>query len=52
MTNVMEMDIKLKPDTVPLKAKPYHTTPDMRQEINKQIQEMLRADVIELSDGV
>jgi hypothetical protein len=52
VTNVMEMDIKLKPDTVPLKVKPYRTTPDMRQEINKQIQEKLRADVIELSDGV
>jgi hypothetical protein len=52
MTNVMEMDIELQPEAVPLKAKPYRTTPDMRKEINKQIQDMLRADIIELSDGV
>jgi hypothetical protein len=48
----MEMDIKLQPEAVPLKAKPYRTTPDMRKEINKQIQDMLRPDIIELSDGV
>jgi hypothetical protein len=52
MTNVMEMHIKLTPEDGPLKAKPYRTTPDMRTEINKQIQDMLRADIIELSDGV
>jgi hypothetical protein len=35
------MDIKLKPGAVPLKAKAYRTTPEMRKEVNKQIDEML-----------
>jgi hypothetical protein len=51
MTHMMEMDIKLKPDATKLKAKPYRTSPEMRKEINRQIDDMLKADIIELSEG-
>jgi hypothetical protein len=51
MTHMMEMDIKLKPDATTLKAKPYRTSPEMRKEINRQIDDMLKADIIEPSEG-
>jgi hypothetical protein len=51
VTNVMEMDIKLTPDATTLKAKPYRTSPEMRKEINRQIDDMLKADIIENSHG-
>jgi hypothetical protein len=50
-THLMEMDIKLKPEATPLKAKAYRTTPQTRQEINKQLNELLRGDIIETCDG-
>jgi hypothetical protein len=50
-TKVVQLDIKLKPDAKPLKAKAYRTTPEMRKEINKQIDEMLKGDIIETCDG-
>jgi hypothetical protein len=51
MTHMMEMDIKLKPDATTLKAKPYRTSPEMRKEINRQIDDMLKADIIEPFEG-
>jgi hypothetical protein len=51
MTHMMEMDIKLKPDATTLKAKPYRTSPKMRKEINRQIDDMLKADIIVPSEG-
>jgi hypothetical protein len=47
----MEMDIKLTPDATTLKAKPYRTSPEMCKEINRQIDDMLKADIIESSQG-
>jgi hypothetical protein len=51
VTNVMEMDIKLTPDAMTLKAKPYRTSPEMHKEINRQIDDMLKADIFESSQG-
>jgi hypothetical protein len=51
VTNAMEMDIKLTPEATTLKAKPYRTSPEMRKEINRQIDDMLKADIIENSQG-
>jgi hypothetical protein len=51
MTHMMEMDIKLKPDATTLKAKPYRNSPEMQKEINRQIDDMLKADIIKPSKG-
>ena len=48
-TDVMQFEIELKDDAVPFKARPYRSNPTVRAEIKKQVQDMLRKDIIEPS---
>ena len=48
-THLTEYTIKLKGSAKPKKCKPYRTNPKMKQEIDKQIKELLRQGIIERS---
>jgi hypothetical protein len=48
-TNVMQFEIELKDDAAPFKARPYRSNPHVRQEIRRQVQDMLDKDIIEPS---
>ena len=48
-TDVMEFHIDLKEDAVPFKARPYRSNPRVREEISRQVKEMLDQDIIEPS---
>ena len=48
-TDLMQFKVELKDDAVPFKARPYRSNPNVRQEIRRQVQEMLDKDIIEPS---
>ena len=48
-TDILEFAIKLKPDSRPFKASPYRSNPRVRQEIERQVKDMLKEDIIEPS---
>ena len=48
-TDVMQFEIELKEDAAPFKARPYRSNPNVRQEIRRQVQEMIEKDIIEPS---
>ena len=48
-TDVMQFEIELKEDASPFKARPYRSNPHVRQEIRRQVQEMMDRDIIEPS---
>ncbi|GFW79902.1 transposon Ty3-I Gag-Pol polyprotein [Trichonephila clavipes] len=43
--------VSLKPDFVPKKLKPYHIPISRREEVNKQINELLQLGLIEPSES-
>ena len=45
-TDVLEFGINLKDDAKPFKASPYRSNPKLRKEISKQVEEMLKDDII------
>ena len=48
-TDILKFDIQLKPDSRPFRIPPYRTNPRMRDEIEKQVNSMLKDDIIEPS---
>ena len=50
-TDVLQFEIELKEDAVPFKARPYRSNPHVRQEIRRQVQEMIDKDIIEPSSS-
>ena len=48
-TDLLQFEIELKDDAVPFKARPYRSNPHVRQEVRRQVQEMLDKDIIEPS---
>lgn len=47
VTNLFSQNIRLKPDATPTYAKPYRLPNAQKAEINKQVHNMLKADIIE-----
>ena len=45
-TDVMEFKITLRPDSKPLKSRPYRSNPKLRREISRQLQQMLDENII------
>lgn len=50
-TDVLKHDIKLEGDEPPFKCMPYRTGPQQREEIRKQVQEMLTEGIIRHSNS-
>ena len=48
-TDLVEFEIKLKPDARPFKARPYRSNPHVRREVRRQVEDMLQNDIIEPS---
>ena len=50
-TNIMSHKIKLKPDSQVFRSQPYQSNPRIREEISKQVQDMLNKGIISASDS-
>ena len=50
-TNIMSHKIKLKPDSQVFRSQPYRSNPRIREEISKQVQDMLNKGIISASDS-
>ena len=48
-TDLMKFHIDLKEDAIPFKARPYRSNPRIREEISRQVKDMLDRDIIEPS---
>ena len=50
-TNILSHKIKLKPDSQVFRSQPYQSNPRIREEISKQVQDMLNKGIISASDS-
>ena len=50
-TNIMSHKIKLKPDSQVFRSQPYRSNPRIRDEISKQVHDMLNKGIISASDS-
>lgn len=45
-TDLVEFNIRLRPDAKPIRARPYRSNPKIRKEIRKQVEKMLKDKII------